>query len=70
MSRVLERGLRRWAEAVRAATGQDVSETPGAGAAGGTGFAALALLGATVRPGIEVVLELVGFAIGWRARTW
>lgn len=34
---------------------------PGAGAAGGVGFAALAVLGATSRPGIEVVLELVGF---------
>ena len=34
---------------------------PGAGAAGGTGFAALAVLGATMRPGIEVVLELARF---------
>ena len=33
----------------------------GAGAAGGTGFAALAVLGATMRPGIDVVLELAGF---------
>ena len=43
---------------------------PGAGAAGGTGFAALALLGATVRPGIEVVLELVGFADRLAGPTW
>lgn len=35
---------------------------PGAGAAGGVGFAALAVLGARRRPGIEEVLELVGFA--------
>ena len=34
---------------------------PGAGAAGGAGFAALAVLGATARPGIEVVLELARF---------
>ena len=34
----------------------------GAGAAGGLGFAALAFLGARVRPGIEVVLELVSFS--------
>ncbi|HLL62612.1 MAG TPA: glycerate kinase [Propionibacteriaceae bacterium] len=59
---VLEDRLTRWAEVVAEATGRDLSGTPGAGAAGGTGFAALALLGATVRPGIEVVLELVGFA--------
>lgn len=59
---ILERRLRRWADRVAGATGRDWSDVPGAGAAGGTGFAALALLGATVRPGIEVVLELVGFA--------
>ncbi|TWP51181.1 glycerate kinase [Lentzea tibetensis] len=39
----------------------ELVDVPGAGAAGGIGFAAL-LLGATRRPGIEVVLELVGFA--------
>ncbi|MFJ6415254.1 glycerate kinase [Paeniglutamicibacter sp. NPDC091659] len=33
---------------------------PGAGAAGGVGFAALAVLGATRRRGIDVVLELTG----------
>ena len=32
---------------------------PGAGAAGGTGYA-LAMLGATFQPGIDVVLELTG----------
>lgn len=37
------------------------AQRPGAGAAGGVGFAALAVLGATRRPGIEVVLELGGF---------
>lgn len=58
---ILERRLMRWADRVAGATGRDWSQVPGAGAAGGTGFAALALLGATVRPGVEVVLELVGF---------
>lgn len=33
-----------------------------AGAAGGVGYAALAVLGAALRPGIELVLELAGFA--------
>jgi glycerate kinase len=37
-------------------------DDPGAGAAGGVGFAALAAVGAQLRPGIEIVLELVGFA--------
>jgi glycerate kinase len=42
--------------------GLEHAERPGAGAAGGIGFAALAVLGARFRPGIEVVLELAGFA--------
>ncbi|MEV4558735.1 glycerate kinase [Kitasatospora sp. NPDC049285] len=58
---VLEDGLTRWADAVAAVTGRDVRRAPGAGAAGGVGFAALALLGATMRPGIELLLELLGF---------
>ncbi len=56
----LDAGLRRWAAVVAAAVGQDWSRAPGAGAAGGVGFAALAVLGARLRPGIEVVLELTG----------
>ncbi|MFG3229014.1 glycerate kinase [Kitasatospora sp. NPDC048194] len=58
---VLEAGLARFADQVAAATGRDLREAPGAGAAGGVGFAALALLGATMRPGIELLLELLGF---------
>jgi glycerate kinase len=57
----LEAALTRWARLVAATTGADRSAVPGAGAAGGTGFAALALLGAELRPGIELVLDLVGF---------
>jgi glycerate kinase len=52
----LEAALARWAAVVGADGAQ-----PGAGAAGGVGFAALAVLGAVRRPGIEVVLDLVGF---------
>ncbi|GAB2720586.1 glycerate kinase [Kitasatospora kifunensis] len=58
---VLEEGLTRWAEVVGASIGADFRQAPGAGAAGGVGFAALALLGATMRPGIELLLELLGF---------
>jgi glycerate kinase len=57
----LDATLARWAKAVHRATGVDAARTPGAGAAGGVGFAALAVLGATLRPGIELVLDLVGF---------
>ena len=44
------------------AGGHPAATLPGAGAAGGVGFAALAVLGATARPGIELMLELTGFA--------
>lgn len=57
----LERGLARFAEVARRELGHDVSERPGAGAAGGVGFAALAFLGANIRPGIEIILEQVDF---------
>jgi glycerate kinase len=42
-------------------TGTDRRDAPGSGAAGGVGFAALALLDATFVPGIDLVLDLVGF---------
>ncbi|MGN6795669.1 MAG: glycerate kinase [Streptosporangiaceae bacterium] len=58
---VLEAGLARWAALTRAATGRDVSSVPGAGAAGGTGFAALAYLGGRLVPGAELLLDLTGF---------
>ncbi|MEV4394625.1 glycerate kinase [Nonomuraea sp. NPDC049607] len=38
-----------------------VAGAPGAGAAGGVGFAALAFLHAELRPGIEYLLDLLGF---------
>lgn len=57
----LEVGLRRWAEVLAAATGEDHAAEPGAGAAGGVGFAALAGLAAQRRPGIELILDLIGF---------
>ncbi len=57
----LDAALGHWADLVETATGRDYRDHPGAGAAGGVGFAALALAGAQLRPGIDLVLELVGF---------
>ena len=57
----LDAALTRWADLVARETGRDLRDAPGAGAAGGVGFAALALLDADLRPGIELVLDLVGF---------
>jgi glycerate kinase len=59
---LLDRALGHWADLVTAATGRDLRDLPGAGAAGGLGFGAAALLGAEVRSGIGQLLELSGFA--------
>ncbi|MFC4906025.1 glycerate kinase [Actinomadura gamaensis] len=62
--RVLEQGLARLASVASlvAVGGRGpVHERPGAGAAGGVGFGAMTFLGATVRPGIGYLLDLLGF---------
>ncbi|MFZ3560860.1 glycerate kinase [Streptomyces sp. BH055] len=40
----------------------EYAQSPGAGAAGGIGYGALVGLGASFRPGIEVMLDVLGFA--------
>ncbi|MFI0470567.1 glycerate kinase [Saccharopolyspora sp. 5N102] len=59
--RFLDEALGNWSRAVLAAGGRDVAEQPGAGAAGGVGYGALAVLGARMRPGVDVILELIDF---------
>ncbi|MFN8197026.1 MAG: glycerate kinase [Nakamurella multipartita] len=65
----LDGALRVWSGALARAlgvaegpNGHPAAEVAGAGAAGGVGFAAVAVLHATARPGIELMLELSGFA--------
>ncbi|MEV4897203.1 glycerate kinase, partial [Nonomuraea sp. NPDC055795] len=71
---VLEAGLARLAARAAATHGlvgavehdgmprpMGVAGAPGAGAAGGVGFAALAFLRAEIQPGIEYLLDLLGF---------
>ena len=53
----LDAALARYASIVRRDLGCDVAGLPGAGAAGGLGAALAAFLGATFRPGIDVVLD-------------
>jgi glycerate kinase len=55
----LDHGLIRWADLVEKAIGADRRDSPGAGAAGGVGFAALAVLRARMRPGIDMILNLI-----------
>lgn len=57
----LDAALDHWADVVAATTGRDLRGAPGAGAAGGVGFGAIAVLDARLAPGIELVMDLVDF---------
>ncbi|MBA2768016.1 MAG: glycerate kinase, partial [Sporichthyaceae bacterium] len=57
----LDAGLVRLAAVLRRDLGMDVETQPGAGAAGGVGAGAVAFLGARLTPGIDLLLDLVGF---------
>jgi glycerate 2-kinase len=59
--RRLDAAMERLAAVVRRDLGADVASRPGAGAAGGLGFGLMAFLAAELRPGIEVVMDAVGF---------
>jgi glycerate kinase len=56
----LDAALAVYGDAIEAAAGRLVADIPGAGAAGGTTAALLGFTAATVRPGVDVVAELVG----------
>jgi glycerate kinase len=57
---VLDEGLRQLYALLQASLGRSVTEHPGAGAAGGLGAALLLVLGAELRPGVEVVMDALG----------
>ncbi|WP_147473858.1 glycerate kinase family protein, partial [Pseudomonas syringae] len=56
----LDAALGRFADHSAHILGLDQRNSPGSGAAGGTGFAAKAYLNASFRPGVEVVADLTG----------
>ncbi|MDS4031444.1 MAG: glycerate kinase [Candidatus Contendobacter sp.] len=58
--RELDAGLANLAAVIEHDLGLDVRDLPGAGAAGGLGAGLRALLGAELRRGVDVVLDLVG----------
>ncbi len=60
--KALDKALAHFAACARSATGRDVAELPGAGAAGGLGAGLLFFTHAKLRPGVEIVLDAVGFA--------
>lgn len=53
----LDAALRHYGTLLEQATGREVINVPGAGAAGGMGAALLGMLNARLRPGIEIVIE-------------
>jgi glycerate kinase len=57
----LDRALDHFADLVARRVGRDVRATPGAGAAGGAGFALLAFLDARIRSGADLVLDAADF---------
>ncbi|MCH1983048.1 glycerate kinase [Ruminococcus sp. OA3] len=58
--RRMERMHRQFADLTKRTIGKDVAACPGAGAAGGLGFAFLAFLNASLEPGIDLVMRAVG----------
>ena len=58
----LDAALMAWGSAIELATGRVVADLPGAGAAGGTTAGLIGFAGALVRPGAEVVADLIGLA--------
>lgn len=60
MKKTLDEAMAHFAKVTSEALENDYMNTPGAGAAGGLGFAFLAYVGATLTPGIELILDAVG----------
>ena len=56
----LDEDMAHFAKITSKTLGNDYINTPGAGAAGGLGYAFLAYVGATLTPGIELILDAVG----------
>lgn len=60
MKESLDQAMEHYASVAADTLGQDHAEAPGAGAAGGLGFALLSFLNAELTPGIRLILDAVG----------
>ena len=67
---VLEAALTRFSEVTETTLGRARPETPGAGAAGGLGFALLEYLDAECDPGVQVIAETVGLEKSVAGADW
>lgn len=60
MKKILDEAMAHFARVTSETLENDYMNTPGAGAAGGLGYAFLAYTGAALTPGIELILDAVG----------
>lgn len=61
MVRELDAALGQFAKVIYAACGRDVADMPGAGAAGGLGAGLMALVGASLEPGADLILDILRY---------
>jgi glycerate kinase len=57
----LDKALEHYAGVAKTATGKDIAGRPGSGAAGGLGAGLLYFSKAQLRPGVEIVMDAIGF---------
>ena len=58
----LDEGMQSLAEVIKKTTGKDITNYPGAGAAGGMGGGLLAFFNAELKPGTELLLKAIDFS--------
>ena len=58
---ILESGMISYERLIKETTGKDMSLIPGSGAAGGLGAALVAFFDAALKPGVDTILDYVGF---------
>ena len=66
----LDARLGQLAELVKTQLGKDLADVPGAGAAGGLAFGALAFMNARLVPGVDAVAEAIGLDQALRGADW
>lgn len=64
MLQIFDKAMKNLSQVVKRGTGNDDADIPGAGAAGGLGYAFLAFLNAELKPGRDIILREVGIETG------
>jgi glycerate kinase len=66
----LDAGLRHLAHLVKVQLDKEIADVPGAGAAGGLAFGAMAFMNARLVPGVDAVAEVIGLEDALRGADW